>query len=66
MATPISLHYLSQVWGRLGRSKRTDWLVGVFPFESQNVSLQGDVLVEMYRELYGRAAAFVNGVEEFR
>jgi len=28
--------------------------------------IQGDVLVEMYRELYGRAAAFVNGVEEFR
>ena len=28
--------------------------------------LQGDVLVEMYRELYGRAAAFVNGVEHFR
>merc|ERR1719195_1631162 len=28
--------------------------------------IQGDVLVEMYRELYGRAAAFVNGVEHFR
>jgi len=28
--------------------------------------IQEDVLVEMYRELYGRAAAFVNGVDHFR